>query len=136
MGDAKARTGTRRTPSPHPPCTRPCSGYMDLSDIQIPSDATVFMCGPLPFMRATRKALLEKGISAERIHYEVFGPDLVGGRTRFGGGCRSRSRAAVPDWSLPRSGYVFGGMLCSKLNTLSGSYSALICWSRSTWVPQ
>jgi nitric oxide dioxygenase len=27
-------------------------------------------------MRATRKALLEKGISAERIHYEVFGPDL------------------------------------------------------------
>ena len=34
------------------------------------------MCGPLPFMRATRRALLDKGISGERIHYEVFGPDL------------------------------------------------------------
>lgn len=51
-------------------------GFMDLSDIEIPSDATVFMCGPLPFMRDIRKALLGKGISAERIHYEVFGPDL------------------------------------------------------------
>ena len=48
---------------------------MDLSDIEIPSDATVFMCGP-PFMQATRKALLDKGVSGERVHYEVFGPDL------------------------------------------------------------
>jgi nitric oxide dioxygenase len=34
------------------------------------------MCGPLAFMHATRKVLLDKGDSAERIRYEVFGPDL------------------------------------------------------------
>ena len=45
-------------------------------DVELPDGAEVFMCGPLPFMQATRKALLGKGISGERVHYEVFGPDL------------------------------------------------------------
>lgn len=49
---------------------------MDLSDLDLPSDATVFMCGPLQFMRVTRLALIDKGIPNENIHYEVFGPDL------------------------------------------------------------
>lgn len=52
------------------------SGFMDLSDIEVPADAEVFMCGPLPFMRTSRLALMEKGIHNENIHYEVFGPDL------------------------------------------------------------
>ena len=76
MGDAKAQNWYEEDAESAPTLHPALPGYMDLSDIQIPSDATVFMCGPLPFMRATRRALLDKGISAERIHYEVFGPDL------------------------------------------------------------
>ena len=49
---------------------------MDLSDVELPDEATVFMCGPLPFMRACRTTLMARGIPSERIHYEVFGPDL------------------------------------------------------------
>lgn len=35
-----------------------------------------YLCGPLPFMRAVRTQLLDKGVPASDIHYEVFGPDL------------------------------------------------------------
>lgn len=51
-------------------------GFMDLADLDVPQDATVFMCGPLPFMRGVRRTLMDKGISSENIRYEVFGPDL------------------------------------------------------------
>ncbi|GAB2810312.1 FAD-binding oxidoreductase [Actinocorallia aurea] len=52
------------------------SGYPDLSAVDLPEDVTALLCGPLPFLRAARTALLERGVPAERIHYEVFGPDL------------------------------------------------------------
>jgi nitric oxide dioxygenase len=39
-------------------------------------DVQVFTCGPLPFMRHVRSTLLERGVPAARIRYEVFGPDL------------------------------------------------------------
>ncbi|MFF7474653.1 globin domain-containing protein [Streptomyces sp. NPDC008092] len=52
------------------------TGPMDLDGIQLPDGATVFLCGPLPFMRAVRGQLLAAGVSARRIRYEVFGPDL------------------------------------------------------------
>ena len=59
------------------PTLRPArSGRMHLADIDVPSDAKVFMCGPLPFMRNVRTQLLDKGVSSENIGYEVFGPDL------------------------------------------------------------
>ncbi|MHC3467982.1 globin domain-containing protein [Streptomyces sp. 7R007] len=51
-------------------------GLMDLSGVELPHDATVFLCGPLPFMREARRQLLDAGIPARRIRYEVFGPDL------------------------------------------------------------
>jgi len=51
-------------------------GWMDLSDVDLPSDLSVFTCGPLPFMRHVRSQLLERGVPADRIRYEVFGPDL------------------------------------------------------------
>ncbi|WP_299535926.1 globin domain-containing protein [uncultured Streptomyces sp.] len=52
------------------------AGRMDLASIDLPEDLTVYLCGPLPFMRAVRGDLLRRGVPAERIHYEVFGPDL------------------------------------------------------------
>lgn len=51
-------------------------GLMDLDGIELPEDATVFLCGPLPFMREVRAQLLGKGVPARHIRYEVFGPDL------------------------------------------------------------
>jgi nitric oxide dioxygenase len=51
-------------------------GFMSLEDVSIPENASVYLCGPLPFMQKIRSQTLESGVPAERIHYEVFGPDL------------------------------------------------------------
>ncbi|WP_037573781.1 globin domain-containing protein [Phaeacidiphilus oryzae] len=51
------------------------SGFVDLSQVAVPSDSVVYLCGPVPFMRAVRGQLLEAGVSPADIHYEVFGPD-------------------------------------------------------------
>lgn len=51
-------------------------GLMDLAGLDVPADATAYLCGPLPFMRAARTDLLRAGVPARRVQYEVFGPDL------------------------------------------------------------
>jgi nitric oxide dioxygenase len=51
-------------------------GFMDLTEIPLPADIQVFTCGPLPFMRHVRSTLLARGVPADSIRYEVFGPDL------------------------------------------------------------
>ena len=56
--------------------SRSRTGFMDLADIPLPPDVHVFTCGPLPFMRQVRGALLARGVPADHIRYEVFGPDL------------------------------------------------------------
>lgn len=56
-------------------------GLMDLSSVEIPEDACVFMCGPLPFMRDVRASLVRRGIPSARIRYEVFGPDMFAGES-------------------------------------------------------
>ena len=59
------------------PTRRPAhTGLMDLSQVEIPEGARAFMCGPLDFMAGARRALIERGIPADRIDYEIFGPDL------------------------------------------------------------
>ncbi|TFV66980.1 UNVERIFIED_ORG: hemin transporter [Bacillus sp. AZ43] len=52
------------------------AGVMDLDDVKLPDDAGYYLCGPLPFMQAVRSALIERGVPARDIQYEVFGPDL------------------------------------------------------------
>jgi nitric oxide dioxygenase len=52
------------------------SGTMDLDDVRLPAGAVYYLCGPLPFMRSVRNALLERGVPARDVQYEVFGPDL------------------------------------------------------------
>jgi nitric oxide dioxygenase len=61
-------------PTDGTPDARP--GLMDLTGVPVPETATVYLCGPLPFMRAVRTQLLQAGVPARHIHYEVFGPDL------------------------------------------------------------
>ncbi|MGF0319125.1 globin domain-containing protein [Nocardia fluminea] len=50
-------------------------GRADLGEITIAEGTRAYVCGPLPFMLGVREALLGKGVEAEKIHYEVFGPD-------------------------------------------------------------
>lgn len=52
------------------------AGVMDLDDVKLPDGAAYYLCGPLPFMKAMRSALLDRGVPARDIQYEVFGPDL------------------------------------------------------------
>ncbi|MFF5184749.1 globin domain-containing protein [Streptomyces sp. NPDC000345] len=52
------------------------TGLADLTDVSVPTGTRAYLCGPLPFMRAVRGQLIEKGVAPADIHYEVFGPDL------------------------------------------------------------
>ena len=62
----------------HPEGTWPAdrAGQVDLTALTVPQDATVYLCGPLPFMRKMRTQLRQLGVPAANIHYEVFGSDM------------------------------------------------------------
>ncbi|MEF3302448.1 NO-inducible flavohemoprotein [Paenibacillus sp. GYB003] len=52
-------------------------GYIDLNWLRriVPTkDAGFYFCGPIPFMKAINRALLEWGVAPADIHYEFFGP--------------------------------------------------------------
>ncbi|SHE79375.1 globin domain-containing protein [Streptoalloteichus hindustanus] len=51
------------------------SGRIDPAELRVPDGARAVLCGPLPFMRQVRRGLLDRGVPADRIHYEVFGAD-------------------------------------------------------------
>lgn len=76
MEDAKAQNWYETDAHAAPTLAPALPGRMDLSHVELPDNAVVFMCGPLPFMRAARATLMARGVPAERISYEVFGPDL------------------------------------------------------------
>ena len=54
-------------------------GFMEID--RLPAwpyaEADVYMCGPLPFMQAQWRQLVESGVPASRLHREVFGPELL-----------------------------------------------------------
>jgi len=52
------------------------AGVMDLDDVKLPDSAQYYLCGPLPFMQKVRSSLIDRGVPARDIQYEVFGPDL------------------------------------------------------------
>lgn len=76
MTDARAQNWYEQDAVGAPTLHPAREGFMDLSDVDLPERASVFMCGPLPFMQAMRRTLIGRGVPADRIHYEVFGPDL------------------------------------------------------------
>lgn len=55
------------------------SGRLDLAQVLRPEDldSEFYLCGPIGFMQAQWHALLKAGVSAARIHREVFGPELL-----------------------------------------------------------
>ncbi|WP_225811639.1 globin domain-containing protein [Streptomyces spinosus] len=52
------------------------TGLVDLTGIDVHPGTRAYLCGPLPFLRAIRARLIEKGVAPADVHYEVFGPDL------------------------------------------------------------
>lgn len=51
-------------------------GFMSLAGLDLPENASMYVCGPLPFMKSIRNQAIEAGIPSTKIHYEVFGPDV------------------------------------------------------------
>ncbi|WP_158230714.1 globin domain-containing protein [Frankia sp. CcI49] len=56
------------------------AGLIDADKLPVPDGVRAYLCGPLPFMRDVRASLLRRGVPAENIRYEVFGPDLWAGQ--------------------------------------------------------
>ncbi|GAA2130205.1 nitric oxide dioxygenase [Arthrobacter sp. TE12231] len=52
------------------------TGFMSLREVDLPANASLYLCGPLPFMKNIRNEAINAGIPATKIHYEVFGPDI------------------------------------------------------------
>ena len=50
------------------------AGRIDLDGVELPAEAEIYLCGPVPFMAGVQAALRERGVAVDRIHYEVFGP--------------------------------------------------------------
>jgi len=79
-GDERLESITLRSTTDGSESTLPVTGVhagtMDLRHIDLPEGAAFYLCGPLPFMRAVRSALLDRGVLPRDIQYEVFGPDL------------------------------------------------------------
>ena len=58
------------------------TGLMDLERVSLedlPEKTGYYLCGLLAFMRVQRQYLQAQGVPAQRIHYEVFGPDMFTG---------------------------------------------------------
>jgi nitric oxide dioxygenase len=51
------------------------AGFIDPDAIPLHPDAAVYLCGPVPFMQAVRAGLHRRGLSDDRIRYEVFGSE-------------------------------------------------------------
>jgi nitric oxide dioxygenase len=55
------------------------AGMMDIAKVPAWAykDADVYICGPVGFMQAQWRSLIEAGVPAHRLHREVFGPELL-----------------------------------------------------------
>lgn len=56
-----------------PPAVSGRLGREALGVLALPTDATAYLCGPIPFMAAVREALTRVGVGSDRIHTELFG---------------------------------------------------------------
>ncbi|MEV8436067.1 hypothetical protein AB0425_01725 [Actinosynnema sp. NPDC051121] len=56
------------------------TGLVDVDTVPLTGDMTAYLCGPVPFMRDVRAGLMRRGLPADRIRYEVFGPGMLDGR--------------------------------------------------------
>ncbi len=52
------------------------AGRMTLDGQDLAPDTSIYICGPVPFMQSIRSQAIARGVAPERVHYEVFGPDM------------------------------------------------------------
>ncbi|GAA3773558.1 globin domain-containing protein [Micromonospora maritima] len=52
-------------------------GLIEPARIPVAAGVSAHLCGPIPFMNAVRAELLRRGVPADRIAYEVFGPGML-----------------------------------------------------------
>jgi nitric oxide dioxygenase len=50
-------------------------GLLDVSAVELPDDAEVYLCGGNGFVQAVRAQLQERGVPNERLHCELFSPN-------------------------------------------------------------
>ncbi|MGW9826938.1 nitric oxide dioxygenase [Brevibacterium pityocampae] len=50
-------------------------GLMDLSAVELPESASVYICGSNGFLQFIRTQLDERGVAAADVHYELFAPN-------------------------------------------------------------
>ncbi|SFR03168.1 nitric oxide dioxygenase [Lentzea waywayandensis] len=55
-------------------------GRIEVDAIPLPPGAVAYLCGPITFMRDVRAGLLRRGMRADDIRYEVFGPGMLENR--------------------------------------------------------
>ncbi|GAS96904.1 6,7-dihydropteridine reductase [Mycolicibacterium canariasense] len=51
------------------------AGLMNVAGIDLADDVQVYLCGGNGFVQAVRTQLLDKGVTAERVHCELFSPN-------------------------------------------------------------
>ncbi|HEY3505423.1 MAG TPA: MOSC and FAD-binding oxidoreductase domain-containing protein [Actinocatenispora sp.] len=66
-------TAPGRTDRPVPPIVFGRIDRAALAALDLPTDTTVYLCGPDRFMTAMRAALVELGMAGSHIHIELFG---------------------------------------------------------------
>jgi ferredoxin-NADP reductase/MOSC domain-containing protein YiiM len=82
------------------------SGRIDIAALQalgIPHDGNFFVCGPTAFLRDLREGLSGWGVSSERVHIELFGPDPDTATTRPPPHPPAGPRGAGPEVAFARS---------------------------------
>ena len=62
---------------PHPGWPAEYTGFSDLSNLDLPADLQVYVCGPVPFIESIRQQLMDRGVPATAIQHELFGPELA-----------------------------------------------------------
>ncbi|MFD3330783.1 globin domain-containing protein [Streptomyces sp. NPDC058701] len=61
---------------PRPEHPEELPGRADLTTVEITPGTDAYVCGPVPFLHDARTQLQKAGLADDRIHYEVFGPDM------------------------------------------------------------
>ncbi len=93
-----------------------------LADLQPPSDAEVYLCGPTPFMDEISAGLTALGFDPARVHTEVFGP--APGQTP--GIAATPGRAPHPPAGDPGTGPMVGFARSDLTVPWSGDYGTLL----------
>ena len=76
LPDAQADLWLGVVPEQAPEGVTVHEGQVDASQVELPAGAEYILCGPLAFMQSARSSLIDAGVHATSIRYEIFGPDL------------------------------------------------------------